>query len=81
MHKLKDRTSWVWDEFTDGMGESFNQEAKVGNLKDEYIQEMASVLNIDVNIIKPIIRANNWKGLIVKLIEIIPRSGNPDRYN
>lgn len=81
MHKLQDRSSVILNPFIDGMGESFDQEAKAGNLKDEYIQEMAATLKVDAKVITPIIRANNWKGLIFKLIEIIPRSGNPNRYN
>lgn len=71
---------WGWKEFIKGLSESLDQEAKAGNLKEEYINEFAGQLKIDANEIKPLIRESKWKELVVKLTDLIPRSGDPDRY-
>lgn len=79
MHQMQNR-GWVWGEFMGGLAESLEQESKAGNLKDEYIDLVASKLKIDPNQIRPIIREGKWKEFVVKLTDLVPRSGDPDRY-
>lgn len=73
--------SWVWSEFRDGIVSSLGKESDAGNLKPEYIQNMASLIKIDVNAITPTIDNKDWSKLLTDLIAIVPRSGDSDRYN
>lgn len=79
--QVKERGGWVAKEFFNGMYESLTTESGLQNLKVEYINDFANSLSIDPNLIIKPIQDKNWKGFINILIEVIPRSGNPNRYD
>lgn len=79
--QIKERGGWVAKEFFNGMYESLTTESNLQNLKIEYITDFANYLEIDSNLVIKPIQDKDWKGLISILIEVIPRSGNPNRYD
>lgn len=72
---------FVWKEFLSGITGSLETESKIKNLKSEYIRDFCKVLKIDEKKIAPLIKEEKWKDLVNVLIDIIPREGNPDRYD
>lgn len=80
MRNLQGR-SWVWREFVDGVVGSLRDEASVGNLKPEYVNDFATHIKIDSNQIIPTIVSQRWEDLINLLIAIVPRQGDSTRYD
>lgn len=81
MLQIKERGGWISKEFFNGMYDSFTTEANLQNLKNEDIIDFANNLKVDVDKVMKPIEARDWKGLINALIELLPRSGNPNRYD
>lgn len=79
-HNIK-RRSKVWKSFIKGMGKSLQEAVDGDNLKDEYIQDFASKVNIDVNHIKDSLQKCDWSEFAKQLLTHVPRHGNADRYD
>lgn len=79
-HALKER-SWIWSSFKDGIVGSLDQEARANNMKEEYVQDFATKLGIDAQMILPSIRNKDWNQFLKTLAELLPREGNSDRYS
>lgn len=79
-HNIK-RRGKVWKSFIKGMGKSLQEAVDGNNLKDEYIQDFASKVNIDVNFIKDSLQKCDWSEFAKQLLNHVPRQGNIDRYN
>lgn len=71
----------VGREFKNGLFPSLTEEAKKKNLKPEYIKDFAKIVGIDPKLISGAIQEGNWDKLLDLLIEHVPRSGNPHRYD
>jgi hypothetical protein len=72
--------SWVGKSFIEGLTTSLGKENGVGNVMP-YVNDFASKLNIDVNIILPSLQAGQWDKFVNTLIKSIPRQGNTQRYD
>lgn len=79
--QVRERTGLISKKFFNGLYDSLTAEADLDNLRIEYIQDFAANLNIDSNAIVGPIQQRDWKGLIDTLIILLPRSGNPNRYD
>lgn len=80
VHNVMGR-GWVWKDFMKGLSTSLDEEAKAGNMKDEYINDFAQKVGIDIGLIYPLIQSERWEDFIKILSVYIPRQGNPDRYD
>ncbi len=80
MHNLQDRTSWIRNEFFNGIIRSFDEEAARNNLSN-HIDDFATRLNLDYGLIASLITEKRWKDLINTLYTQLPRQGETDRYN
>ncbi|WP_068470982.1 hypothetical protein [Candidatus Protochlamydia phocaeensis] len=81
VHAIRGRTSWIADEFFSGIVGSLSEEASKQNLKPEFIQDFAGQVNISTALILPPIQQARWKDFVNVLIDNIPRSNDPNRYN
>lgn len=72
---------WVWDKFYDGLEGSLKEESKKDNMRNEFVVDFANTININIDLIKPAITEKRWKDFVNILIESVPRSGNPGRYD
>jgi hypothetical protein len=79
--QIKERGGWVGKEFFSGLYDSLNAESNLQNLKPDHISDFAAHLNVDNDLMSKFIVERDWKGMINTLIEILPRSGNPNRYD
>lgn len=79
--QIRERGGWVAKEFFSGMYDSLTEEANSGNLKDEFLLDFANKLEIDVSLISKVVESKDWKELINVLIEVLPRQGDPNRYD
>jgi hypothetical protein len=79
MRNLQGRT-WVWKDFLSGITEALSQEDARGNLLP-FIQDFATKIKVDVNILLPILQAGRWERFVNVLIELVPREAGADRYN
>ncbi|MBJ7449738.1 MAG: hypothetical protein JHC93_05205 [Parachlamydiales bacterium] len=71
----------VWKDFFGGFRDSIDEESKIGNILPEHIENFAKTLNLDPALIAPSIENRRWEELMDKLITLIPRNGNKDRYD
>jgi hypothetical protein len=82
VHAIRGRAiGWIWSEFSDGVTGSLKMEASRNNLKTEFIQDFAKAVNINVNLIQPLLQQGRWTEFVNTLIDKIPRQNNPGRYN
>lgn len=81
VHAIRDRGSWIWDEFIGGLTKSLKEESVRQNMSIEFIQDFATTLKIDPSLILPQIQGGRWKEFVNTLIDTIPRANNPNRYN
>lgn len=72
---------WVWDKFYDGLEGSLKEESKKDNIRNEFIIDFASIIGINASLIQPAIAERRWKDFVNALIDNVPRSGNPGRYD
>lgn len=72
---------WIWDKFFDGLEGSLREESKKDNIRQEFITDFAHVVGINASLIEPAIQEKKWKEFVDILIDVIPRAGNPGRYN
>ncbi len=80
-HAIRDRGGLIWSGFMGGVSKSSDQETARNNIKEEFIEDFAMILKIDVNLIIPPIQKSNWKDLVNVLIDKIPRANDPNRYD
>lgn len=80
IHAIRSR-GWIWDKFYDGLEGSLKDESKKDNMKIEFVIDFANTIGINVDLIQPAIQEKRWKDLVNVLIDTIPRSGNPGRYD
>jgi len=72
----------IWDQFVDGLKKSFATEAKINNIKDEFITDFAQKVGVNVDVIYASIKNEQWSNFIDLLITHVPREGGDyDRYN
>ncbi len=81
MHAIRDRGGLVWRDFSTGLVDCLEEEAKRDNLKTEFVQDFAAHIQIDLSLILPLIQKSEWKKFINLLIDKIPRANDPNRYN
>lgn len=79
-HAIRDRSGMVSDRFFAGITTTLQEEHQHQNLSP-YIADFAKKLNLDVNLITPVLNSCQWKGFVELLIDTIPRKNNPSRYN
>ncbi len=72
--------SLVWGEYYDGLKKSLNDESDLNNLI-QFTPDFANNVGINVHAILPYVQTRQWSALIDTLINSIPRTGNPDRYD
>jgi hypothetical protein len=72
---------WVWNHFLGGLKEALSAETKIGNMKNEYIQNFSQVVKINTALIQPAISQQKWDDFVDLLITHIQRSGDHDRYD
>jgi hypothetical protein len=80
MHSIKNR-KLVWKSFMEGMGDSLEESATMGNMKPEYIEAFAEAVKVEIGHITDEINKRNWNAFVKKLIQHVPREGDPSRYN
>jgi len=72
---------WVWSSFYDGLEGSLKEESKKGNIKTEFVMNFAQIIGINPDKILPAIQDKRWKDFVNILIDTVPRTGNPNRYD
>lgn len=80
LHSIYDR-SRIYKHFTDGLFDSLEQESNRDNLKEEYVIDFSNNLGINPALIMPLITNKKWSNLLSTLINLLPRKGNPGRYD
>jgi hypothetical protein len=81
VNAIKSRTSWIADEFFSNLAKSLSEESARQNMKPEFIQDFAQKVNINISLILPAIQAEKWADFVNILIDNIPRTNDPNRYN
>lgn len=81
LHNIRTRGGWVAKEFFTGTNDSFSREYHLNNLTHEYVCDFSSRLGISPEHILPYVHQQKWDALIDKLIELLPRTGDHDRYD
>lgn len=72
---------WVWDKFYSGLEGSLKEEARKNNMNNEFVVDFANIIGINVSLIQPAIQEKRWKEFVNLLIDSVPRTGNPTRYD
>lgn len=80
IHALQSR-SWLWGEFYGGIKKSLDEEFDRNSMTPEIIVHFADQVKVPLTPIYQSITEKQWAQLIATLINMIPRSGNIDRYN
>ena len=75
------KRGWVFDEFMEGMGKSFDLEKQRGNLTDEQMEEFAKAIEVDPKLIAPAFKQGRWNEFITIVTENVPRKGDHGRYD
>lgn len=80
LHSIRDRKK-IWDNFFEGLEKSLQEESQRNNMKPEFIQDFANTLGVKVADVRDQINNRNWDDLVEKLLDLLPRQGNPGRYD
>lgn len=80
IHAMVNR-NWIWDEFFNGLRDSLEEESNRNNLPPEYVNDFASQIGIDPDLIYSSIISHQWNQFITGLINNVPRLTNNDRYD
>lgn len=80
MHNIKGRDR-IWKSFVNGSTDGFDDAVALNLMHTSYIEDFASRVGIDVNIILNTLKHHEWTNFIKLLLIHVPRDGNPDRYN
>lgn len=79
VHSIRDRSK-IWKEFTNGLYTTLTAESQRNNV-EPYIDMFAQQLGIDASAIRPSLLAKRWSEFADVLLRIVPRDGNPGRYD
>ncbi len=79
-HAIRDRSGLVSDRFFGGITTTLQEEHQHHNLSP-FLADFAKKLNLDVNLISPVLNNCQWKSFVELLIDTIPRKNDPSRYN
>lgn len=77
---IRDRVSWIKDNFFDGIIRSLKEEAERKNLL-QFTSNFAKEVEIDDMVIRPLLAGGKWREFVNTLIDKIPRETDPNRYN
>lgn len=80
VHSIRERRL-IWNKFTEGLFDSLDDEAKVGNLTDEMFEDFAKKLGISALCFKKSVDRNHWDSFVDDLLFHLPRQGDPGRYD
>lgn len=80
LHSIRDRKQ-IWDNFFEGLERSLQEESQRDNMRHEHVQHFASNLGINADAIKDHVNQRRWEDLVVTLLKLLPRQGNPGRYD
>lgn len=80
VHSIRERKK-IWKNFSEGLFGSLEVESNRNNLQMPMLQDFANTLRIDLGAILPAIQQHNWTALFDQLLILLPRSGNPGRYD
>lgn len=80
IRNIRGRTLF-WNPFISGLKTSLTTEARLDNMRPEFIHNFSSVVNINPAIIIPSLQNQQWDEFIDLLIIHVKREGNHDRYN
>lgn len=72
---------WIWSHFVGGLKESLSTEARIDNMRNEFVYHFAQSVKIDSKIIIPPVSQQKWEEFVDLLITHIPRAGDHDRYD
>lgn len=81
IHNIKKRGSWIWSEFVKGFKASLQEEADLGNMRQEYIDDFLASISLEPSLVAEQIRAAKWEEFIKTLIANVPRNGDTGRYD
>ena len=80
IHNVKNRDR-VWKSFVKGTTEGFDDALAVGQMQPNFINDFCTRLNLPLNAIATPLNNQEWGTFVKQLLILIPREGNPDRYN
>jgi hypothetical protein len=80
-HGIRDRGGFIWQGFLDGVIKGSSEETAKKNMKVEFIEDFAKKVKIDPALIIEPIQQSRWKDFVNLLLDKIPRSQDPNRYD
>lgn len=81
LRNIKQRGGWVGKEFFSGIFESLTRESKLENMTYEHVCDLSSSLGISPDLIYTCLKEERWNDFVETMITLLPRKGDPDRYN
>lgn len=75
------RRSWIFSQFMNGMGHSFDLAVQRGNLTEAQLHDFAEKIGVDVSLLQPSFDQQNWKEFVSTAVANVPRAGHHDRYD
>lgn len=81
IHAIKKREGMVWNRFINGLSTTFEEEAALDNMPQEFLQDFSNRLGINIQLIQPSVDGRKWTDFVKTLIVNIPRDGDADRYD
>lgn len=73
--------STMYGRFESGIMRSLKEEYSLGNIKDSRVIQFANRVGISPQILLPLVHQQKWREFIHTPINLIPREGNPNRYD
>lgn len=77
---IRGNGGYIWKKFLGGFVKTFKEEMKAGNVPENFILDFASQIKIDVNLIYPAYKAQNWDEFVGALISSVQPPQDSDRY-
>lgn len=71
----------IWKSFFTGLEESLEEESQKNNMTLEFIHDFAKLLKINVASVHDLIKNRQWPELVDALLKLLPRTGDPGRYD
>ncbi len=78
---IQGRSGFVWNPFIGGIKKALSTEAEIGNMKHEFVSHFSNTVKININLILPAYKSQDWGKFVTLLIEHIPRKGDQDRFD
>ena len=72
---------FVAKKFNSGLFNTLTEEANAGNIPRSYVAGLASALSLDVKVLLPFFKNNNWQGLVNTLIAKVPRDSRANMFD